>query len=60
MRMALIAKNKIGFIDGSIPILEIGDSLFHSWQHNNNIVASWIINSISKDLASSVLLDFCT
>nr|KYP43048.1 hypothetical protein KK1_035543 [Cajanus cajan] len=53
--MALGGKNKIGFVDGTIPKPKETAKSFHSWQRNNNIVASWLLNSISKDLQASVI-----
>lgn len=54
--MALIAKNKIRFIDGSLssppPSSEV---MYHAWTRSNNMVLSWLLNSISKDIAASVL-----
>lgn len=56
MTIALSAKNKLGFVDGSIVEPEGNDSnLLNSWKRNNNIVISWILNSVSKDIAASVL-----
>nr|KYP38555.1 hypothetical protein KK1_040198 [Cajanus cajan] len=54
MRMTLKGKNKLGFIDGSIlePLVE--DSKRPSWKRNNNIIASWIMNSVLKDIAASI------
>lgn len=54
--MALIAKNKLGIVDGSIlPPDENHRPLYHSWLRNNNIVASWLLNSISKKITASVI-----
>nr|KYP44783.1 hypothetical protein KK1_033702 [Cajanus cajan] len=53
--MALGGKNKIGFVDGTIPKPKETAKSFHSWQRNNNIIASWLLNSISKDLQASVI-----
>ncbi|XP_022870437.1 uncharacterized protein LOC111389724 [Olea europaea var. sylvestris] len=55
MRIGLSAKNKIGFIDGSIEIPSPTDKTFHSWQHCNDMVLPWILNSMSPDIASSVI-----
>lgn len=55
MILALTAKNKFGFVDGTIPIPDELDPLFHSWKRNNSIVASWILNSVSKEVASSII-----
>jgi hypothetical protein len=55
MIMALTAKNKPSFFDGSLgkPSDESG-SEFCAWIRCNTMVLSWILNSISKDIASSV------
>ena len=56
MLIALSVKNKLGFIDGSIP--KPGDTeliRLNSWIRNNNIVISWILNSVSKEISASVI-----
>lgn len=56
MTIALSAKNKIEFADGSISKPEGTDlNLLNSWTRNNNIVVSWILNSISKEIAANVI-----
>ncbi|RVX19283.1 Retrovirus-related Pol polyprotein from transposon TNT 1-94 [Vitis vinifera] len=55
MAMTLTSKNKIGFIDGTIPRAAQADILFNAWNRYNNMVTSWIINSISKDIADSLI-----
>ncbi|XP_052186088.1 uncharacterized protein LOC127797323 isoform X1 [Diospyros lotus] len=55
MLIALSVKNKLGFIDGSIGRLTIGDPLFSAWIRNNHIVISWILNSVSKEILASVI-----
>lgn len=52
MEMALSAKNKLQFVDGSLPRLATTDA---QWTRHNDVVASWILNSVSKQLAKSVL-----
>ncbi|XP_062162137.1 uncharacterized protein LOC133869196 [Alnus glutinosa] len=54
--MALTAKNKLKFIDGTIkkPSAEIEDE-FYAWNCSNNMVLSWILNFVSKDIAASVI-----
>lgn len=54
--VSLTIKNKLCFIDGTItapsdpsPILQ------NAWIRNNNLVFSWIYNSISKDIKASLL-----
>lgn len=46
-------KNKLGFINGDIP--KPTGSLLTHWQCNNDIVTSWIFNSISKEIAGSLV-----
>ncbi|KAF7153877.1 hypothetical protein RHSIM_Rhsim01G0079100 [Rhododendron simsii] len=53
--MALSAKNKVGLIDGSILKPAKTDSLFNQWIRCNNMVTSWLFNSLSKDPAASVI-----
>lgn len=56
MTIALSVKNMVGFIDGSIPKPDGDDlNLLGSWIKNNNIVISWILNSISKDISTSIV-----
>jgi hypothetical protein len=40
MKMALTAKNKLGFIDGTIPKPSSTDTLFHVWTRCNTMVFS--------------------
>ncbi|KAL5572257.1 hypothetical protein UlMin_021854 [Ulmus minor] len=53
--IALSVKNKLGFIDGSIPKPQGNDPNLHSWIRNNNIVISWILNSVSKEISASII-----
>lgn len=56
MTIALSVKNKLDFIDGTInqpPTIDI--VRYKSWSCNNNIIISWILNSISKEIAASVI-----
>ncbi|XP_074298405.1 uncharacterized protein LOC141629278 [Silene latifolia] len=55
MLIALSAKNKIGFIDGTIPKLAESHQQRKNWQRCNDIVFSWILNSVSPDIAKSIL-----
>jgi hypothetical protein len=56
MVMALTAKNKLGFLNGSLskPSDESGTEC-HAWIRCNTMVTSWILNSVSKDIAASVI-----
>lgn len=56
MTMALTVKNKIGFIDGSIKEPHERNPEEHQqWNHCNNLVKTWLLGSMSKDIASSVI-----
>ena len=59
MLMALTAKKKIGFVDGTIPRPNSNDIMYNARCRCNSMVFSWIINTVAKDIANSLLyLDF--
>ncbi|XP_022145891.1 uncharacterized protein LOC111015239 [Momordica charantia] len=53
MLIALSGKNKVGFIDGTIK--KPNGNLLAAWKCNNDIITSWIINSVSKEIAASII-----
>ncbi|XP_040996222.1 uncharacterized protein LOC121242426 [Juglans microcarpa x Juglans regia] len=53
--LAIFVKNKLGFLDGSISTPDLTDSLYIPWLRCNNLILSWLLNSISKEIASNVL-----
>ena len=55
MRMALLCKNKLKFIDGSIIMPSNTDPLFAYWERCNTMVLSWLIRSVSNSIAQSVI-----
>lgn len=55
MMTALSAKNKVEFIDGSIPEPQKSDRTYDAWRRCNNIVVSWIAHSISTQIRQSIL-----
>lgn len=55
MRRALATKNKFKFVDGSIEVPKVGDLNFEAWERCNNLVHSWIVNSITPSIAESVI-----
>lgn len=55
MRKALMNKNKISFIDGTLPKPGRFDPTFDAWEKCNNQVHTWIMNSISPNIAHSIL-----
>ena len=50
MLVSLSAKNKLGFIKGTIPTPNETDATYQIWQRCNDMVLSWIFNSLSPDL----------
>lgn len=55
MKKVLIGKGKYRFVDGSLLIPGRFDPSYDVWEHYNDIVHSWIINSISPSIAESVM-----
>ncbi|KAA0054564.1 uncharacterized protein E5676_scaffold519G00110 [Cucumis melo var. makuwa] len=54
MTLVLSGKNKVGFITNSIKKPSEGN-LLSAWKCNSDVIASWIINSISKEIAASLV-----
>lgn len=48
-------KNKLGFVDGTISKPLITSPNYPSWYRANSIVISWLLNSLLKKIAESVL-----
>ncbi|CAA7016026.1 unnamed protein product [Microthlaspi erraticum] len=55
MNIALDAKNKLAFIDGSIVRPSESEQIFRIWSRCNSMVKSWILNSVSKEIYKSIL-----
>lgn len=55
MKRALGANNKIKFVDGSIQIPVVDDLNFAQWERCNHLIHSWIINSASDQIASTIV-----
>ena len=51
----LSGRNKFGFLDGSIPTPDLSHPLYNVWHKANTTILSWMVNSLSKDLATSVM-----
>lgn len=53
--IALSSKNKVGFIDGKVSRpADNSPLLSYYWQRCNDLVASWILNSLHKDILGTV------
>ncbi|XP_060211833.1 uncharacterized protein LOC132639403 [Lycium barbarum] len=55
MLIALSTKNKTGFIYGTLTKPLAGAPLLNAWTRFNDIVLSWLLNSLSKEIAESVV-----
>lgn len=56
MNIYLSVKNKFEFVDGSLPKPNNSNPVkLKSWIRNNNIVISWLLNLISKEISASVI-----
>jgi hypothetical protein len=56
INMALRAKNKLGFVDGTL-IKPTSSNDLSQWERCNDLVCSWIFNSIKGEIRSSILYD---
>ncbi|KAH0634641.1 hypothetical protein KY290_038107 [Solanum tuberosum] len=50
----LSVKNKLGFINGDCKRPDPGTSQFRQWGRCDDMVTSWILNSLAKEIAESV------
>ncbi|KAL5542569.1 hypothetical protein UlMin_010279 [Ulmus minor] len=55
MVMSLIAKSKLCFVDGSLSRPALDDDCYSSWFRCNSMVMSWILHTISREIANSVM-----
>ncbi|CAA0816560.1 Unknown protein, partial [Striga hermonthica] len=53
MTIALGAKRKLGFINGDIVQPDIDDDDYDEWKKVDWMILSWILNTLSKDIAES-------
>ncbi|XP_019179841.1 PREDICTED: uncharacterized protein LOC109175039 [Ipomoea nil] len=54
MEKALLSKNKLGFVDGTVAVPDVGDVRFPYWKRCNNMVATWLMRSLSPEIAQTV------
>lgn len=52
--MALRAKSKLAFVDGSLPIPKEQNDI-PNWERCNDLVSSWILNSVSPEIRPTIL-----
>ncbi|XP_075095178.1 uncharacterized protein LOC142173480 [Nicotiana tabacum] len=55
MRICLLDKRKLGFVDGRFPKTRFEPELHDQWEKVNVVVLSWIMNSVRPGMLSSVL-----
>jgi hypothetical protein len=57
MTISLNAKSKLGFIDGTttMPSATAKPDDYAAWKKCNDMILSWILNSLTQDLADSVI-----
>lgn len=55
VRLALNVRNKLGFINGTISKPLESDPTYGSWSRCNDMVATWLLNSVSKPISASLL-----
>jgi hypothetical protein len=56
MIMALSAKNKLQFIDEILPQSSTLNGLeFRAWKRCNDTISSWIVNTVSRDVATNII-----
>ncbi|XP_055959788.1 uncharacterized protein LOC130014853 [Mercurialis annua] len=55
MRMCLLSKNKLKFVDVSIAVPSKNSSIYPVWERCNTMVLSWILRSLTPSIAQSIL-----
>lgn len=55
MTIALSARNKLRFVDGSITKPLSTSPMFKSWSRCNDMMISWILGALSKSIGRSVI-----
>ncbi|XP_062089069.1 uncharacterized protein LOC133795631 [Humulus lupulus] len=55
IKLSMVTKNKMGFVLDTIPLPSINDPCYNSWTQCNSMVMSWLINSISPQIATSII-----
>nr|XP_016461489.1 PREDICTED: uncharacterized protein LOC107784820 [Nicotiana tabacum] len=53
--ITLSAKNKIGFINGACPAPALTSRDYQPWSRCIDMVTSWLLNSLSKDIGDNVI-----
>ncbi|XP_021726194.1 uncharacterized protein LOC110693369 [Chenopodium quinoa] len=56
VRMALGAKNKLGFIEGKIPKLNVSSDDYNQWIRNDCMIRCWLSASVTPQIAEQMLI----
>ncbi|WVY95950.1 hypothetical protein V8G54_028101 [Vigna mungo] len=59
IRMALISKNKMAFLLGTITVPKVEEPLYSAWEKCNTLFMSWLLNSVTPSIAQSVIFLEC-
>ncbi|VFQ86380.1 unnamed protein product [Cuscuta campestris] len=55
MKIALSSKNKLGFVEGKVIKPAVTSPSFNIWQRCNDMITSWILNVLSREIGESML-----
>jgi len=53
--LSISAKKKLGFINETCKAPDLNSAEYEQWSCVNNMVTSWILNALSKEIADSVI-----
>ncbi|KAJ9135293.1 hypothetical protein P3X46_032496 [Hevea brasiliensis] len=52
--LAIVIRNKQGFLDGAVIKPSLEDPLYLSWIHCNNLIVAWLLKLVSHPIASTI------
>ncbi|KAK5833910.1 hypothetical protein PVK06_017776 [Gossypium arboreum] len=55
MEIALLAKNKLGFVDGTCSQANLPADLHPQWDYCNAIILYWILNTVCQELSAGII-----
>lgn len=55
VKIAPSARNKLGLVNGDIQKPRHDEEGYRSWERANDMVVSWLLNSVERDIADSLL-----
>ncbi|KAK8711538.1 hypothetical protein V6N13_146819 [Hibiscus sabdariffa] len=55
LRIAFLAKNKLGFLDGNCSRDDFVEALRPQWDRCNVIALFWILNTVNKELSAGIV-----